>query len=67
MHGVWAGASKDHPQWLAVRSLASGIVLTLEDNHHAPVMTPEQARYLARKLYRLARQHDLREMEKTNV
>lgn len=57
MHGVWcSGGEADKNQWVDIRHVGGGGICL----HHSsyakdPVMTPDQARYLATKLRRLAR------------
>jgi hypothetical protein len=58
-HGVWASGSKDDGQWVEVAHVRPsggdpGVMIS-HTSIKNPVMTVEQARYLASKLNRLAR------------
>lgn len=57
MHGVWANGSNSSDvkgAWVEIREVGSSIQLSTPFNVN-PYLTPVQARYLARKLHRLAR------------
>jgi hypothetical protein len=56
MHGVWAnGSTKYSGQWISVHQEGEDGIAIKYPLTTVPVMTPQQARYLASKLNRLAR------------
>lgn len=57
MHAVWADGDAKK-EWVSVREAGDGI--SISANYGNPTLRPAQARYLARKLYRLARRVDKR-------
>lgn len=54
MHGVWANKGANN-QWVRVNQVGSDGIELSHTHYSAPVMTAEQARYLASKLNRLAK------------
>lgn len=57
MHGVWASGGKadDPAQWVQLAEVHGTSIMLSHADYKNPVLKPEQARYLASKLYRMAR------------
>ena len=53
-HCVWASGG-DHPQWVDLREVGGKHIALHYPKTVDPLLTPDQARYLASKLYRMAR------------
>jgi hypothetical protein len=58
-HGVYASGG-DTPQWIKMFEVGGKHIQLVYDRSTPPMLTPDQARYLASKLYRMARRLDLK-------